>query len=184
MKTLKNAAVVDAKAEIVLCMIPGNRVGDCIRLVEFAARRGIAKSAKRSEADPWQAPVERVCRNFPTGDAGESVDIRDAGIKIGRGDMIVVVVHAEIIRDAALAVNPSGAGVQALRAVAAGLRGKRIHDAVGAARPIQPEIDIVLRATATSATTSSEKGPSASRTARGAEIVNQPEHDHVGAAVC
>src|SRR5882724_3703784 len=93
--------------------------------------------------------------------------------------MIVVVVHAENICDPALAVGPPRAGVQPLRSRSPSERRKLIHDVVRAARPVQPEIDIVLRPP--SAAASSPTASSAERTepwaVACAEIVDQPK-DH------
>ena len=85
-----------------------------------------------------------------------------------------------------MSVNPTGTGVEALRAVAARQRRERIHDVRRAARPVQAEINIVLRAPASTASSlpGNEEGPSAAGTAECGEIVHQTEGDGVGTAVC
>src|SRR5579864_861953 len=100
--------------------------------------------------------------------------------------MIVVVIHTQIVGRPTFAVDPAGAGIQALRAVAAGQRWKGIHNAARTARPVQAEIEIVLRAPASPATpsaTSDDDWPASSGARGGAEVVDQAEHHGIGAAV-
>src|SRR5260370_25783329 len=59
-ETLQDASVVPAKAPIVLASAPGEGVGECIRLIEFAAGRGGCKSPKRGENDSRKTPIESV----------------------------------------------------------------------------------------------------------------------------
>src|SRR5260370_32023540 len=58
-ETLQDASVVPAKAPIVLASAPGEGVGECIRLIEFAAGRGGSNSPKRGEAGSRKPPIER-----------------------------------------------------------------------------------------------------------------------------
>src|SRR6266481_9790248 len=100
--------------------------------------------------------------------------------------MIVVVVHAENVCDSAFPVGPPCAGVQPLRVCSSGQRRKRIHDVARAARPVQPEIDIVLRTPSASAatitSTASDDDRTESGTAACPEVVDQPENHRIGAA--
>ena len=50
MKALQYAAIVAAKTHIVFAVIPDHRIGNRIRLVEFAARRRIVQAGKGGEA--------------------------------------------------------------------------------------------------------------------------------------
>src|SRR5690242_17428987 len=165
-------------------MIPGNGVGERISLVEFAPRRRVAaQAAKRSEADSRQAIVKRVCGN--SGDAGEAVNICYARVEICRGRVIVVVIHTQIVGRPAFAVDPAGAGIQALSTVATGQGRKRIHNAARTARPVQAEIEIVLRAAASPATPAApdDDWPASSGARGGAEVVDRAEYHGIGAAV-
>jgi hypothetical protein len=46
MEALQNAAIVSAKAKIVLGVAPGKGVGERVRLIELAARRRVIQAAK------------------------------------------------------------------------------------------------------------------------------------------
>src|SRR5439155_11818805 len=65
-------------------------------------------------------------------------------------------------------------------------RRKRIHNAVRASRPVQPEIDVVLRAPPASSAASvpGNEERSAAWSAGSVEIMNQTEHHHIRAAAC
>ena len=95
--------------------------------------------------------------------------------------MIVVVVHAESVCDAALTVSPSCAGVEPLRSGSSRERGERIHDVARAARPVQPKIDVVLRAPPPSATPAWATYDEGARalSASLAKVVNEPQHHRI-----
>ena|SRR5438876_4980299 len=99
--------------------------------------------------------------------------------------MIVIVVHAENVRDSAFSIGPSGAGVQTLRSRSAREQRERIHNAVRAARPVQPKINVVLRtsSSSTTATTSAAPKRPKSRTVARPEVVDQPQNHGVGIAL-
>src|SRR5260370_39625057 len=66
-ETLQDASVVPAKAPIVLASAPGEGVGECIRLIEFAAGGGGCKAPKRGGAESRKPPIESG-----RGDAGDA----------------------------------------------------------------------------------------------------------------
>src|SRR5712692_5277743 len=100
--------------------------------------------------------------------------------------MIVVVVHAEDVCDAAFPVRPPCAGVEPLRVGPSGQRRKRIHDVARTARPVQPKIDVVLRTPSASAATTTPTPSDDDRTESGTaacpEVVDQPENHRIGTA--
>ena len=142
-KALQNPAIVASKTPVVFAVIPNNGVGHGIGLVEFAPRRRIAQAGKGRKVDSRNAPIKWIC-----GDAAnlrEGGDIRDGRIQIGRRNMVVVVVEAQVIRGAPFAVDPARIGVQALRAGSAGERRKWADDIAGRLRPAHAHIEVVLR---------------------------------------
>src|SRR6516162_11196858 len=144
MEAFEDAAVVSAEAPIVFCVVPRNGVGKRVGLIQFAACRRVRQAAKGCEADSRQPPGKRVRRN--SGDARETSHVCYVRIKVCGRSMIVVVIHPQAVGQPPFAVNPTRTGVQTLRAVAASQGRKRIHNVARAARPVQPEIDIVVRA--------------------------------------
>src|SRR6267378_5327139 len=178
LETLENAAIVSAKAPIVLAVIPVEGVGDGVGLIELAARRGIDEAAEGSETDSGQAKVKGIVGDTSDSRAAGAGDIGGVGIEIRCGNVIVVVGHAEIIGGAVFSVDPAGAGVQALRAGAAVKRWEWIHDVRGVARPVEAEIDIVLAA----AVAPASAWPKNHRAGAGTEIVDQPQDYRVRVA--
>src|SRR5260370_135174 len=100
--------------------------------------------------------------------------------------MIVVVIHAEYVGDAALPVGPPRAGVQALCSRSSCERRKWIHYMVRASRPVQPKINMVLRPPPTASSPTSAFARDNERTNSGTaacpEIVDQPEDHRIGTA--
>src|SRR5258706_11093798 len=97
--------------------------------------------------------------------------------------MIVVVVHAKNVCDAAFSISPPRAGVKPLCSRSARERGERIHDAVRTARPVQSKIDIILRTPASAASTAPSAEQTESGAAACAEVVDQPEVHRIGIAL-
>src|SRR5258708_39533826 len=102
--------------------------------------------------------------------------------------MIVVIVHAKNVCDTALSIGPPRTGVEALRSRSSRQRRKWVHDIVRAARPVQSEVNVVLRPPSTaSAPATCSSAPDQERTgARPAglpKIVNQPQDHRIGAAL-
>src|SRR6266851_5219098 len=62
-ETLQNAAIVRAKAPVVLGAIPRDGVRDGVSLVQLAAWRRIAQPSETRETEPRQSKVEWICRN-------------------------------------------------------------------------------------------------------------------------
>src|SRR5438093_11000561 len=151
MKALQNQAVVSSEAPIVFSAIPRNSLRDRVGLIQFAPRRRVIQPAERSEADSRESPVKGIIRNPADPRTTRSGNVQDVRIEVGRGNMIVVVVHAERVCHAALTVGPPRAGVEPLRSRSPRGGGERIDDIVRTARPVQSRIDVVLRATSASA---------------------------------
>ena len=176
---MQNPAIVAAKAPVMFAAIPGERVGNVIRLVELATRSRIGEPAERGKADAGDTEVERVGGN--AGDPREAGDVDVVRVEIRSRNVIVIVGEAKNVGAAAVAVGPAGAGLQALRVCVAGERWKRIHKPGVIARIVETKVDVVLRAaTATAAATST----AAEQTVGGiTKIVNEPKADRVGVAV-
>ena len=115
MKALQNQAVVTSEAPIVFSAIPRNSLRDRVGLIQFAPRRRVIQPAERSEADSRESPVKGIIRNPADPGTTRSGNVQDVRIEVGRGNMIVVVVHAESVCHAALTVGPPRAGVEPLR---------------------------------------------------------------------
>src|SRR5881296_1167259 len=111
MKALQNQAVVTSEAPIVFSAIPRNSLRDRVGLIQFAPRRRVIQPAERSEADSRESPVKGIIRNPADPGTTRSGNVQDVRIEVGRGNMIVVVVHAESVCHAALTVGPPRAGV-------------------------------------------------------------------------
>ena len=183
-ETLQNAAIVAAEAKVVFAAIPGERVGNCVGLIEFAARRGIGEAAERVEADAGDAEVERI--GGDAGDSGEAGDVGVVGVEIRCRNVIVIVGEAKNVGAAAVAVGPAGVGLQTLRVGVAGERRKWIHESGIVARIVEAEVDVVLRAAtaaAATATATSAASTPPKRPAGIAEIVDEAQADRVGVAV-
>src|SRR5215475_8302652 len=100
-----------------LTVVPGDGVGNCVGLVEFAAWRGIDESCKTGEANAWQAISEGIATDAH--DARIASHIQNARVEIRRRNVTVVVDEAQIVGHPAASVDPARAGVESLRARAA-----------------------------------------------------------------
>src|SRR5260370_14265354 len=145
MEALQNAAVISAETPVVLAAIPRNCLRDGVGLIEFTARCRVVQSTERCEADSRQPPVKRIARNPAYPRTARSRNVRYVRIQVGCRNMIVVVVHAENIRDTAFSIGPPRAGVEPLGVRSSRERGERVHDIARVARPVQSKINIVLR---------------------------------------
>src|SRR5689334_2506172 len=96
---------------------PGKSVRKGEGLVELALRRGIAQSRETGEADARKTEIEWV--RGDSADAGIARDILNVRIQVGGGDVIVIVVHAEIVCRPPTPVNPACAGIEPLQTIAA-----------------------------------------------------------------
>src|SRR5713226_578734 len=101
--------------------------------------------------------------------------------------MIMVVVHTERVRCAAMAIRPAGAGTRTLQPVAADKRWKWNNHRGRVACPVQAKVDVILRSSAAAPsaaptrTTRTAEGHKAGAAAR-TKVVNYPEVDRVAGA--
>src|SRR5258706_15669820 len=96
--------------------------------------------------------------------------------------MIVVVVHAKNVCDAAFSISPPRAAVKPLCSRSARERGEGIHDVVRAARPVQSKINIILRTPASAASTAPSVEQTESGAAACADVADQPQVHRIGIA--
>src|SRR6202171_1416659 len=182
-ETLQDASVVSAETPVVFSVIPGNSLRDGVGLVKLTAGCRGAQPTKRGKTDAGYSPVKRVVRNPADPRAAWSGNVNDVRIEVGCRNMIVVIVHAKNVCDAAFPVGPPRAGVKPLRSRSAREQGEGIHDVVRTARPVQSKIDIILRTPASAASTASSAEQTESGAAACAEVVDQPEVHRIGIAL-
>src|SRR5712675_1159888 len=158
---------------------PGKGVRECKGLIKFAARNRIGQAGK---ADSRQAKVKWIGGH--TTDAGIASNILNVGVQVRGGNVIVVIVHAEIVGCASASIDPASGGIQPLQTIATVQGRKRIYQRSRVARPIHAEVHVILRATATTAPSAGTTSAAEvhERQAAGAKVVNQPKVDRVAAA--
>src|SRR5260370_36344667 len=88
------APLVAAETPVVFCAIPRDGIGNRVGLGQFAARRRVAQSSEAGETQSRQSEVKRVGRN--SRDPGVSRDVFNSGIQVGRRNVDVAVVKAQI----------------------------------------------------------------------------------------
>src|SRR5258708_34956107 len=160
---------------------PGKGVRECKGLIEFAARNRIGQAGKGGEADSRQAKVKWIGGH--TTDARISSNVLNVGVQVRGGNVIVVIVHAEIVGCASASIDPTSGGIQSLQTIATVQGRKRIYQRSRVARPIHAEVDVALRATATTApsTGTTSAAEVHERQPGGAKVADQPQVDGAAA---